>query len=362
MTETMNEKIHFPEGGEKKVVNIAIDMILKIGVLILMIVLCYKILYPFIDILIWGVIFAIILFPFFIKLSGWLGKRYKLSSLLIIIVALFLLSLPSIWLVNQLVDGIKFLSEILQDENLTMTPPEESVKGWPLIGPWVYENWLDFSQHIDESLERYMPKITLWGERALGALADTGIGIISFAASIIIAGFILMFHQKGAEAGKKFFLRIAGDRGIEFLNISLRTIRNVAIGVLGVAVIQTTMMGLGLIFAHIPLTAVWILVLLIMTIAQIPALIFNIPLIIYLFTTRDPGPAALWGVYFMAMGMMDNVLKPILMGKGSEVPMLVIFLGAIGGFAGYGFIGLFLGAIILSLIYKLYLAWVSMKL
>jgi predicted PurR-regulated permease PerM len=207
-----------------------------------------------------------------------------------------------------------------------------------------------------------MPQITLWGERALGALADTGIGILSFAASIIIAGLLLVFYEKSAEAGRMFFIRMFGDRGEEFLNISLKTTRNVAIGVLGVAVIQTSLMAVGLIFAQIPLIAVWILVILIMAIAQLPVLIFNIPLVIYLFTTKDTGPATLWAIYFLAMGILDNILKPILMGKGAAVPMPVIFLGAIGGFIGYGFIGLFLGAIILSVFYKLYLAWVSMKL
>ena len=143
------------------------------------------------------------------------------------------------------------------------------------------------------------------------------------------------------------------------MEVSLVTIRNVAAGVLGVAIIQTILMGVGLVFSGIPLAAVWIVLVLVMTIAQIPVLLFNIPLIIYLFAFFDPLPAVLWALYFIVMGMMDNVLKPMIMGKGSDVPMLVIFLGALGGFAAFGFIGLFLGAILLSLAYKLYLTWVS---
>ena len=150
-----------------------------------------------------------------------------------------------------------------------------------------------------------------------------------------------------------------GARGDEFLEISLQTIRNVTTGVLGVAVIQTTLMGLGLILANVPLAAVWIVLILVMTIAQIPVLLFNIPLIIYLFAFMDPLPAVLWTLYFLVMGMIDNILKPMLMGKGSDVPMLVIFLGALGGFMAFGFIGLFLGSIVLSLAYKLYLTWVN---
>jgi len=118
-------------------------------------------------------------------------------------------------------------------------------------------------------------------------------------------------------------------------------------------------MGLGLILANIPLAAVWIVLILVMTIAQLPVLLFNIPLIIYLFAFMDPLPAVLWTLYFLVMGMIDNILKPLLMGKGASVPMLVIFLGALGGFMAFGFIGLFLGSIVLSLAYKLYLTWVS---
>ena len=141
--------------------------------------------------------------------------------------------------------------------------------------------------------------------------------------------------------------------------MSLLTIRNVATGVLGVAIIQTTLMGVGLILADIPLAAVWIVLILVMTIAQLPVLLFNIPLIIYLFAFMDPLPAVLWTLYFLVMGMIDNILKPMLMGKGASVPMLVIFLGALGGFMAFGFIGLFLGSIVLSLAYKLYLTWVN---
>ena len=218
---------------------------------------------------------------------------------------------------------------------------------------------MDLSQNTGETLSGFLPQIATWGEKMLGALASTGIGILQFAVSIVIAGIFLIFFEKGAESGRKIFQKVVGERGEEFMEVSLVTIRNVAAGVLGVAIIQTTLMGVGLIFSGIPLAAVWIILILVMTIAQIPVLLFNIPLIIYLFAFFDPWAAVLWSLYFLVMGMIDNVLKPLIMGKGSDVPMLVIFLGALGGFAAFGFIGLFLGAILLSLAYKLYLTWVS---
>lgn len=346
--------------GDHNYVNIAIDLILKVGTLFLVIFLCFKILKPFLSMLIWGLIIAIILFPLFHRLRGWLGKRNKLSSVILTFVMLSVLVFPSIWLVNQLVEGVRFLGGFIQEGSIYLPPPSESVADWPLIGPWLYENWLGASQNLGETLKGFLPQIAAWSEKLLGTLASTGIGLLQFAASIIIAGIFLVFFEKGSKSGRQIFQKVVGERGDEFLDISLHTIRSVASGVLGVAVLQTTLMGVGLILADVPLAAVWIVLILVMTIAQIPVLIFNIPLIIYLFAFVDPLPAVLWTLYFIVMGMADNVLKPMIMGKGSAVPVLLIFLGALGGFTAFGFIGLFLGSIVLSLAYKLYLTWVSM--
>jgi predicted PurR-regulated permease PerM len=358
----MKSESDLPESRDNsKHVNIAIDLILKVGALFLIVLLCFKILKPFLGMLLWGLIIAIILFPVFERLRGILGKRNKLSSIILTLVALSILVLPSIWLVNQLVEGVKFLAENIQVGDFSIPPPSESVADWPVIGNWLYVNWMDLSENMSESLKGFMPQIVAWGERTLGTLANTGLGVLQFAASIIIAGIFLIFFEKGSDSGRRIFQKVVGERGEEFLEISLHTIRNVATGVLGVAVIQTTLMGLGLILANIPLAAVWIVLILVMTIAQIPVLIFNIPLIIYLFAFMDPLPAVLWMLYFLVMGMIDNVLKPLLMGKGASVPMLVIFLGALGGFMAFGFIGLFLGSIVLSLAYKLYVTWISQE-
>ena len=355
----MTNNTNNTENQSNSHVSIAIDLILKVGTLFLVVFLCFKILKPFLGMLLWGLIIAIILFPVFQRLRGWLGKRNKLSSILLTLVALSILVLPSIWLVNQLVDGVKFLAGNIQAGDLNIPPPSETVADWPLIGNWLYENWMELSLNLQDSLKGFMPQIVSWGEKTLGTLANTGLGILQFAASIIIAGIFLIFFEKGTKSGKQIFKKVVGERGEEFLDISLQTIRNVATGVLGVAVIQTTLMGVGLILSGIPLAAVWIVLILVMTIAQLPVLLFNIPLIIYLFAFMDPLPAVLWTLYFLVMGMIDNVLKPLLMGKGLEVPMLVIFLGALGGFMAFGFIGLFLGSIVLSLAYKIYSTWVA---
>jgi predicted PurR-regulated permease PerM len=340
-------------------VKTAIDLILKIGSLFLVVYLCIRILNPFLSMLVWGLVIAIILFPLFMRLDKWLGNKKKLSSLILTLLLLSLLVLPSIWLVNQMIDGIKYLAGSFEGDILKFPAPPDSVKDWPVIGPWLFEKWTHLAQNFFNAIKGFIPLFSGWIHKGLGALATTGLGIVQFAASIILAGIFLLFFKEGSDSVRKVFNKIAGERGEEFTQVSLQTIRNVAAGVLGVAIIQSVLMGVGLIFSGIPLAAVWIIVVLIMAIAQIPVLLFNIPLIIYLFAFKDPLPAAIWAVYFLVMGMIDNILKPIFMGKGSDVPMLVIFLGTLGGFIAFGFIGLFLGSIILSLAYKLYVTWVS---
>jgi len=350
-----------PHKNEKKrIVSIALDLILKLGSLFLVVYLCYKIVQPFVNILLWSFIIAIILFPLYEYLGKLFRDRKKMASLVLTLIGLSVLVLPSIWLVNQLVDGVKNIADMIPDGEIRLPPPTESVAEWPLIGQWLYDNWMEASQNLGESLKGFMPQISNFGEKLLGALANTGMGILQFAISIILAGIFLVYFNNATKPGITIFEKFAGDRGKEFMEVSLKTIRNVATGVLGVAIIQTTLMGVGLIMADVPFAAVWIIILLIMTIAQIPAILFNIPLIIYLFAFREPAPAALWSVYFLIMGLIDNILKPLLMGRDSDVPMLIIFFGAIGGFIAFGFMGLFLGAIILSLAYKLYRTWVNL--
>jgi predicted PurR-regulated permease PerM len=158
---------------------------------------------------------------------------------------------------------------------------------------------------------------------------------------------------------KKFFKKLVGKRGDEFSDISEKTIRNVVKGVFGVAVIQSILSGIVFMLAKVPYAGLWALLILILAIIQLGPALVIIPVIIYLFSAISPISATIWTVVLIAVMLSDNILKPYLMGKGSPVPMLVIFLGSIGGMMSFGFLGLFFGAIILSLGYKLYSGWLT---
>jgi predicted PurR-regulated permease PerM len=155
-------------------------------------------------------------------------------------------------------------------------------------------------------------------------------------------------------------MRIAGSRGEEILNISTSTVQQVVKGIIGVAIIQTIIQAVGLFLCGVPFAGILTLLCFMLSIIQIGPILVNIGVIIYLFSTGDSNTAAIfWTVYFLLSGLSDNVLKPILLGKGAVVPMLVIFLGVIGGFIMSGFIGMFIGPIVFSIGYKLFSSWLE---
>ena len=152
--------------------------------------------------------------------------------------------------------------------------------------------------------------------------------------------------------------RIFGEKGPEFEQLAESTIRSVTTGILGVALIQTLLAGLGFLVGGLPGAGLWVIAFLIAAVLQIGALIL-IPAVVYMFAIASTTKAVIFMVWCLFVATIDNVLKPILLGRGVAVPIAVVFLGAIGGFVAMGIIGLFVGAILLSVGYKLFLAWLQ---
>jgi predicted PurR-regulated permease PerM len=182
--------------------------------------------------------------------------------------------------------------------------------------------------------------------------------ILQMVGSVIIAGILLVVQGVG-EGMRQFFRKIAGNEGDAYADIAKMTVGNVVKGVLGVALIQSFVAGLGFLLAGVPFAGLWTLLVFILGVLQIPAFLVILPVVIYIFSVKETTPAVLWTIYLLVAGLSDNVLKPILLGKGAPVPMLVIFIGVIGGFMFSGFIGLFTGAIIMSIGYKIFIGWLN---
>ena len=177
--------------------------------------------------------------------------------------------------------------------------------------------------------------------------------------SVVMAGVFLIKADASGGFLRKLVHRLVGERSDEIIPVMGTTIQNVVKGILGVAFFQFLAAGAVFVLAGVPFPGLWAFAVLILATLQLPAAIVIAPVIIYLFSVKALMPAILWSVALIVIALSDNVLKPLLMGKGSTVPTLVIFLGAIGGFILSGLIGLFTGAMVLSVGYNLLVQWLD---
>jgi predicted PurR-regulated permease PerM len=320
---------------------------------------CFDILKPFVLILIWAIVIAIAVYPvhkFFIKFFR--GR----SILAVVVLTLLLLSIiivPSGLIIYSLYEGINHFRELFNAGEPLIPPPGGTTANWPTITKPIVDIWQLASDNLHEAVVKYSDQIKEYGTILLIALAGISKGILSFIVSIIIAGFLLIYADSSAVVTKKIFTKLVGENSDNFTEITVLTIRNVVKGILGVAVIQTTMAGLGFFIAGVPFAGLWTILCLILAIVQVGVGPIAIPVAIYMFSVSDTTTAVILAIWLGITLLADNVLKPILLGRNAPAPMLVIFLGAIGGFLYNGFIGLFLGAIILTIGYKLFMIWLD---
>ena len=339
--------------------NKTIDLVVRIMLIAGLFVWCIMIILPFVIPVLWGVILAITLYPLYSKLLALFKGRKALASMITTAIMLVILIVPSAWLISAVVEGTGLFIDSLRSNTLKIPPPNPSVADWPVIGDPIYNAWLALTTNLEASILKYSEQILKLSDRFFGALSSFASSLGMLILSVIISGILLASSEKSEKEVKSFASRIGGSRGEEFINVIILTVRNVAKGILGVAFMQFVLMGAAFILAKIPFAGLWAVLVLLLAIVQLPAGLVGIPVIIYLFSTREPLPAVLWSVLIILFSLSDNVLKPWLMGMGAPVPMLVIFLGAIGGMIMSGFIGLFTGAIILSLGYKLATGWLK---
>lgn len=345
---------------DSKFTSNAMHSFLQIGAVLVLLIWCFTIVSPFISMVAWGLIIAVALYPAHQKLTGMLGGREKLSSVLLVLVGLAILLTPTVMLTDSSVSALKSVAENIRDGGITIPPPDASVADWPLVGNSVHKIWSGAAQDLQTTLNQFQPQLLSFGQWALSFAGATAIGILQFVISILIAGVFLMNAKGGYRTACAIASSLTGDHGGQLTDLSIQTIRSVTKGVLGVAIIQTILSAIGLVAMDIPAAGIWTGIILMLAIVQLPPLIVLGPIIVWVFSVADPVPATIFAVYAFIVSMSDAFLKPMLLGRGVDVPMLVILIGAIGGAISAGIIGLFLGAVILALGYQLLVAWIAL--
>lgn len=341
-------------------VNASIEVSIRLILLFIIIAWCLFLLLPFLEPVLWGVIIAVSVSPLYLKMNKQFGNKPKLSAAVVVLAFLSLLIIPSYFIVSSSAEKVMEVKDLMEKGELAIPPPEESIKEWPIIGDDIFKIWNSFSTSLESALSNYEGQIAKAGMKLVDSVAGLTGTILMFLVSIIIAG-ILLASQGTNQLMEKFFVRLLGENGASYSDLSQSTIRGVTKGVIGVAFIQATILGIIFALAGVPYAAIWAVLCLILGIMQLPPSLVSIPVVVYIFSVTDSGMATLWAVLIVVAGFSDNVLKPLLMGKGAKVPMLVIFLGSIGGFMATGFLGLFTGAIVLSFGYELFMLWLNEK-
>ena len=343
---------------EKSHLNRAVEVSIHLGLIFLLVASCFSILKPFIAVVAWGLIIAIAGYPGYCWLQKLLGGRDGFASILFTILLLGVLIVPIALLAQTLVDGIQTLAVALHNETLTIPPPPPTIATWPIVGRPLSDLWSLASNNIPAALRSLAPQLKEAVNGLLSAAAGVGLGVLQFLVSILVAGFLLASSGQGARVSRKFAIHLFGNKGAEYEALAGATVRSVTTGILGVALIQSLLAGLGFLVVRLPGAGLWALLFLIAAVLQVGSLAL-IPAVIYVFATASTAKAVAFLIWCIVVALMDNVLKPLLLGRGVPVPIVVVFLGAIGGFLAIGIIGLFVGPIVLSVGYKLFLAWLD---
>lgn len=343
---------------DKAYMNRALEAFIHIGLAALLAAACLLIVLPFIPLIAWGIIIAVAAFPAFKKLQAVLGGRGGLAAALFTLLLLAILILPVLLLARSMVEGVQILTAHVKSGTGIIPSPPPGIETWPVIGTPLKRTWDLASRDLPELAHRFAPQIKAALPGLLSASAGAGVTLLQLLLSILLSGVLLANAQPAYELTRRLANRFFGERGPEFQQLVGSTIRSVTTGILGVAIIQTVFAAVGFLVAGLPGAGLWAVIFLIAAVLQVGVLVL-IPAVIYAFVIASTTKAVIFLIWCIIVALMDNVLKPILLGRGAGVPIAVVFLGAIGGFVAMGIIGLFVGATVLSVGYKLFLAWLE---
>jgi predicted PurR-regulated permease PerM len=343
---------------EKAYIARAREVFIRMSLLVIVSVSCFLLLRPFLDLIIAGIIIAIGIYPGYQMLTRLLRGRGKLAAVLCAVLLLVVILLPTLLLAETLADGIRNVADQLKTGQLKIPPPPPSLDRLPVVGIKLKEVWNLSSVDLTEAVSRFAPQI----RERIPALVSASVGIsgtlLKLVIAILLAGFLLATSEQRLRFANRLFGRIFDDQGPEFEQLIASTIRSVTNGILGVAVIQSLFASLGFWIIGLPGTGLWAVIFLAAAVLQVGMVVLA-PAALYVFATHTTSYAVMFLIWCIIVGLIDNVLKPVLLGRGSKVPMGVVFLGVLGGFITMHIIGLFVGAIILSVGYKLLIAWLD---
>ena len=349
-----------PDTNKTRILDLSVDIAIRLVVVGVLVLWCFRIFEPFILPMMWGMIIAVALAPMFGKLTALLRGKRGLAAALFTLAAIVLIVVPTFQIADSVVRSSLDLADRAEEGTLSVPAPRESVRDWPVIGEQVYEAWNRASTNLGAAIETYRPQLQAAGGWLFAKMSGMAGAVLTTIISLIIAGFMLTYSVGGEEKARSIAGRVGGKTGESVVDITTATIRSVAQGVLGVALVQAAAAGLGMFVAGIPAFGVWTILVLFLAVIQLPPILVLLPVAIWYFTATDSTViAVVFLVWCLIVSASDTFLKPMFLGRGLDTPMPVILIGAIGGLMLHGIIGLFVGAVVLAIGYELFTAWMK---
>jgi predicted PurR-regulated permease PerM len=320
----------------------------------------FWILRPFLIALIWATMVVVATWPLLLLLQRWMRRR-ALAIVVMTIVMLLVFVLPFWIALGTLAEysgQVGIWTKSLHTATIPLPPA--FVDGIPLVGSRISAAWRDTASAGWEPLvakaQPYVVQALRW---PAGEAGNIGVLIVQFILTVIIAAVMYAKGEVVFAGVRRFGRRLAGRRGEQAIELASQAIRGIALGVVVTALVQSLLGGFGLLVAGIPFTGVLTVVMLMLCLAQIGVLPVLVPAVVWLFWTGNTVVASLFLVWTILVGTLDNVLRPFLIKKGADLPLLLIFAGVIGGLLAFGLLGIFVGPVVLAVTFKLLQAWVN---
>ncbi len=335
-----------------------VEAMVRIAIVVALAYWCFLIFLPFLLPLVWGAVIAVALCPLFTKLCAAMGGRRKTAGALFILIAFGALAIPAYFLAESFIEGVGWIRGQMGEGGIDIPPPSDNVAEWPVIGERVHAIWLQASNDLEKTLAEFSPQIRAFGGWLISTLTGFGVAFLMTIFSVLVAGLFLINADASARGMRALGARLGGEQGMAAMKLATQTIRSVAAGVLGVAAVQSIMAAIGLFIADVPAAGLWAGLVLVIAVMQLPPLIIMGPAIIYVIANNDSTTIkALFTIWALITSFSDTLLKPLFLGRGMDIPMPVILIGAIGGMLQSGILGLFLGAVVLAIGYMMFMAW-----
>jgi len=338
----------------------ATEIAIRLGVIVLVVAWCLQIVAPFVGIVVWGWIIALAMTTPYEALTRAIGGRRGLAATILVTISLAIVVVPAVMLSDTLISGAQEFSSQIADGTFEIPPPVEGVADWPIVGDQIFETWSLASVNLQAAVERLGPQLKAVSAWLLHAAGSAGAGLLQLIASLIISGVLLARNAERTETTTRLASRLAGPaQGPALAELARATVTSVVQGIVGVALIQSVLAGIGFILVDVTAAGLWALLVLVAAVVQLPVALVMIPPVLLVFSSATTTTAVVFTVWCLFVALLDNFLKPILFGRGVDVPTVVIFIGAIGGMISMGILGLFIGAVVLGLGFQLMKAWMA---